>query len=92
MWVDDLLKRISRKYVPITFDPHLIMRETHRNLNLDRIEETIRFGRIDYSRCEEPGKICFVRYFGKENTTYTVIANIKANFMEVKTSWKKKGR
>ncbi len=92
MWVDELLKRINRKHVLITFNPHLIIRETHRNLNLDRIEETVRFGKIDYNRCEIPNKICFIRYFGKENTTYTVIANILINFVEVKTSWKKRGR
>ncbi|MBU1626908.1 hypothetical protein KKB18_06015 [bacterium] len=70
MWVDFSLKSVNRKYIPITYDPHLIIREGHRNLNLDRVEETVRFGKIDYSRCERPGKICFVRYFGKENMTY----------------------
>jgi len=36
-------------------------------------------------------KLCFKKYFGKENITCTVIARYHKNFIEVKTGWPKKG-
>lgn len=37
-------------------------------------------------------KICFTRYYGKENTTYYVIVLKYKDFIEARTAWKKKGR
>ena len=92
MWVDDLNKKLNRKKVNITFSSHLFDRKEYWNLDLSKIEETVRTGIIFEEKCEEPNKICFKRYFGKDNITYTVIVRYHNEFIEVKTGWPKKGR
>ena len=92
MWIGDLTKNLDRKKAEITFDPHVFDRKEYRNLDLGKIEETVRTGKIFDKKCEKPNKICFKRYFGKENINYTVIARYHQNFIEVKTAWPKKGR
>lgn len=92
MWIESLLSSISRMKVEITFDPHLFDRKEYWNLDLDKIEETVRSGRVFYDKCEMPNKICFKRYFGKENKTYIIIARFHSSFIEVKTAWQTKGR
>ena len=69
MWTAELIRRLDRKRAGITFDPHLFDRKEYWNLDLDKIEETIKSGRIVYAKCESPNKICFRRYFGKDNVT-----------------------
>ena len=92
MWREELAKQLDRKKAEITFDPHVFDRKEYWNLGLDEVEETVRTGKIFEQKCEEPNKICFKRYFGKENITYTVIVRYHKNFIEVKTAWPKKGR
>lgn len=92
MWIDDLLLGIIRKKAKITFDPHLFDRKEYRNLSLDKIEETIRNGELYQEKCEFPNKVCFRKYFGKENISYIVIARIHKEFIEVKTAWPRRGR
>lgn len=92
MWIEDLTKRLERNKSEITFNPHLFDRKEYWNLELGKVEETVRNGKIFYKKCEKPNKICFKRYFGKENVTYTVIVRYHKNFIEVKTAWPKKGR
>ena len=92
MWIEDLTRKLNRKKAEITFSPHLFDRKEYWNLDLDKIEETVRNGAIFEEKCELPNKICFKRYFGKENITYTVIVRYHNNFIEVKTAWPKKGR
>ena len=92
MWIGELAKKLDRKKAEITFDPHLLERQEYWNLDLDKIEETARTGKIFDETCEEPNKLCFQRYFGKENITYTVIVRYHNNFIEVKTAWPKKGK
>ena len=67
-------------------------RTEYYNLDLDKAEETVRTGIVIVGKCEEPNKICFERYFGKENATYCVIARFHQNFIEVKTIWPRNGR
>ena len=76
MWIEDLIKRLNRKKVEITFDPHLFDRKEYWNLDLDRVEETVRIGEIVDKKCEKPNKICFKRFFGKANITYTINCTI----------------
>ena len=45
-WIDNLLASINRRRVPITFDSHLIMRQSTRNLDLRKVQETVRSGHI----------------------------------------------
>ena len=92
MWKEILMKNIDRKKAEITFDPHLFDRKEYWNLELDKIEETVRTGKIFDDKCEKPNKLCFKRYFGKKNTTYIVIVRYYNSFIEVKTAWPKKGR
>lgn len=92
MWIEYLTKRLDRKKAEVTFDHHLFDRKEYRNLDLDKIGETVRSGKIFEKKCEKPNKLCFKRYFGKEKTTYTVIVRYHNSFIEVKTAWPKKGR
>ena len=92
MWIEYLAKRLDRKKAEITFSLHLFKRKDYWNLDINKIEETVRIGKIFYQKCEKPNKICFKRYFEKENITYTVIVRYYKHFIEVKTAWPKKGR
>ena len=62
MRIEDLTKQLDRKNAEITFDQHLFDRKEYWNLDLDKIEETVRTGKIFEEKCEEPNKICFKRY------------------------------
>ncbi|MBS3151318.1 hypothetical protein J4443_03000 [Candidatus Woesearchaeota archaeon] len=92
MWIEELDRRLNRKKAEITFDPHLFDRKKYWSLDLDKVGEAIRTGKIFEEKCEEPNKICLKRYFGKENITYTVIVRYHKNFIEVKTAWPTIGR
>lgn len=83
------LKDINAKEV--TFNPHIFKRK-HRNIDLDRIRETIASKSIFPKKCKPPYKLCFKRYFGKINRTYYVIARLHEDFVEVITTWHKKGK
>ncbi len=91
-WIEELTRKLDRRKADITFDPHLFNRTKYWNLDLDKIEETIRTGKIFNQKCEKPNKICFRMFFGKENITYTVIVRYHKDFIEVKTAWPRKGR
>ena len=65
MWVDELNNRLDRKKAEITFDPHLFDRKDYWNLDLDKVEETVRTGRIFENKCKKQSKVCFKRYYGK---------------------------
>ncbi|MDP7116244.1 MAG: hypothetical protein QF632_00760 [Candidatus Woesearchaeota archaeon] len=92
MWKKELLEKQDRKAAEITFDLHVFDRVDYWNIELDKVEETVRTGDLLGAKCEEPNKLCFTKYFGKQNCTYTVITRFHTNFIEVKTVWPKKGR
>lgn len=92
MWTDEEVERFKRQKLPITFNPHLFVREAQRNFELNKVVETVKTGKVVANKCVEPRKICFSRYFGKENKTYTIIAIFHYNYVEVKTAWLKEGR
>ena len=81
-----------RKSAQITFDPHLFIRQAERNFDIDFVEETVRTGGIVEEKSEPPHKLCIKKYHGKERKTYTVVVSIHQDFIEVKTTWLKKGR
>ena len=90
--LEKLISKLDRRKAEITFNPHLFDRKEYWNLDLDKIEETIKTGKILLDKCELPNKICFSNYFGKENITYVVIVKYHKNFIEVVTTWPKKGK
>ncbi len=92
MWIEKLPAGVNRRTIRITFNPHLIVRESHRNLDLDRVEETVRTGKPNARKSTPPDRICFRRYFGKENLTYDVVVVVHQNYWEVITAWIKRGR
>lgn len=91
-WKEKLMNGLDRKKAEITFNLHLFNRAEYWKLDLDKIEETVRTGNVFDEKCEKPNKVCFKKYFGKENITYTVIVRYHKNFIEVKTAWPRKGR
>ena len=91
-WIKKHLERLNAKEVQINFDLYLTKKLCTRNLEDDKIIETIRDGRVILLKSLWPGKIVFERYFGKENETYIVVTIFMKHHIEVKTSWKKKGK
>ena len=91
-WIEDILKRADRRHVPIFFDPHYIIREAERNLDVDLVERTVRMGRPVAAKCTAPDRICFRMHMGKPNVTYEVPVQIHEEFWEVKSAWTRKGR
>jgi hypothetical protein len=91
-WTEELLAKLDRKTAEITTDPHALDRGEYYNLDLGKVEEPVRTGKVAFEKCEEPNKVCFERYFGKENATYCVITGFHQNFIEVKTIWSRNGR
>ena len=91
-WIEERFRQLDRKNAEVMFSLHLFDRKNYHNLDLDNIEDTVRNGSIFEKKSEEPNKICFIKYFGKENRTYVVIVRFHKNFIEVKTAWQKKGR
>ena len=83
---------INRKDVEITFDPHVFVRQTERNFDIDFVEETVRTGDLNEEKSQPPNKICFTKYHGKEKQTYVIIAIIHNEFIEVKTVWLQQGK
>jgi len=74
----------------IVFNEHLFKREYNKRL-LDKIEEIIITGKEIKGGTIYPKK-CLKRYYGKENKTYFIIIIEDKDFIEVITSWNKKGR
>ena len=91
-WIGELLAKLDRKAAEITFDPHAFDRKGYYNLDFDKVEEAVRTGKIKTEKCKELEKVCFERYFGKENLTYCVITIFHQEFIEVKTVWSRNGR
>ncbi len=85
-------KLLDWKNVCITFNAHLFERKEYWNLDLNKIEETVRTGKLTKKKCAKPNKLCFEKYFGKENLTYVVIVRRYKHFIEVKIAWPRKGR
>jgi len=73
----------------IAYDFHFIKRWKTRDIELDKVEETIKTGKAVYFSGR---KIILERYFGKDNETYCLVCFIKDNFIEVRTAWKREGR
>ena len=92
VWAEQLTGKLDRRKAEITFNPHLFDRKEYWNLDLGKIEKTVRTGKLLDDKCLKPNKLCFKLYFGKENVTYTAITRYYDNFIEVKTAWAKKGR
>ena len=92
MWIRKLLQKHDLKTVSITISKHCASSMIKRDIDFKKIEETIRTGKFFREKCRWPKKLCFARYFGKENQTYFVVAAIKQKSIEVVTTWEKKGR
>ena len=41
-WIEELIGTLARRTAEITFDPHLFDRIDYHQLDLDKIEETVR--------------------------------------------------
>ena len=65
MWIEEQLTKFKKRKLPITFNPHLFIREAERNFEIDKVIETIKTGRVEVRKSVEPRKLCFTRYFGK---------------------------
>jgi len=91
-WIEERLSRINRREIVIFYDPHYLIREAERNLNIDLVERTVRLGSSVFRKSSPPDHVCFRMYFGKSNETYEAPVKIHKHFLEVKSAWKRKGR
>lgn len=92
MWIEERERRVNRKSSVVTISAHALDRAAYWNLDLEKIEETMRFGTLWKDKCEFPNKICYQRYYGKENITYVTIVKYYQDFIEVQTIWPQQGR
>lgn len=90
-WIIDCLEKVDRKRVEIIYSLHAANQISANFMLRDKIEETIRTGRLHLLKCEPPNKLCFRRYYGKENLTYSIVANFNPEFIEVITLWEDEG-
>ncbi len=91
-WIRKHLERLNANEVQINFDLYLTRKLSTRNLEDEKITDTIRNGRVILLKSLWPGKIVFEKYFGKENETYIVVTIFMKHHIEVKTAWKRNGR
>ena len=91
-WIEDVLRRVNRRHIPVFYDPHYLAREAERDLDVNLVERTVRLGKPVASKCTPPNRICFRMYMGKPNVTYEVPVKIHNEFWEVKSAWTRKGR
>jgi hypothetical protein len=89
---DDLATEIRSKKLEITYAEHFLERKEYRGLEIEKVEYTIKKGKLKYSTCRKPNKLCFQHYFGKKNETYTVIVRCYKTLIQVRTTWQRKGR
>ena len=90
-WIRIALSTFHRREVIVHFHQHAEIKNFERNLDVDRIVETIRIGKVFERKCTYPDRIAFSCYF-KKGFTYIVIAKVFPNSLQVITSWKNKGR
>lgn len=81
------LRKTREKEITCSF--HFIKRWKTRDIEIEKVEETARTGRIVYSGGR---KAILERYFGKENETYCVVCFYENDFIEVMTVWNRNGR
>lgn len=90
-WVESSLEKCNRKKEFIHFHPHAEFRSLSRCMAIDRIVETVMYGKVFGKKCSYPDKIAFQHYFN-DGFTYVVITKLFPNSFQVKTVWKKRGR
>lgn len=90
-WIEEALQRYDRLTVYIDISAHALRDKNLKPDDIDKAEETVRKGRIVPEKSDERrGNVCFRLYYGKENTTYTVIAGLHGNFMRIVTVIKRR--
>ena len=73
----------------ITFHPHFVKRWKTRELDIDKVEDTVKTGKVfEKINCKRG----FRKYYGKENESYIVYVLVEKDFIEIQTAWKVKGR
>src|SRR3989344_1626900 len=81
-YINYILSGLDRKKAEIRYDPHALKRKDYWKLDLNKIREAIQEGKILQDKCEKPNKICFTRYYGKENITYVIIVRYHKEYIE----------
>ena len=89
--IEKALQRSKRRNAVVHFHPHCEIRAAARNIDVDKIVETVRTGKLLRRKSRPPKKIAFKRFF-KEGHSYVVVAVAYPNSFQVRTVWKKKGK
>lgn len=90
-WIRLQLNRIDMKKASITIARHAIRKAEYEDISYAQIQDAVRTGRIITYKCEWPNKLCFKKYFGKDNRSCIAIVLFKAWRIEVKTVWQTTG-
>ncbi|MBW2999698.1 hypothetical protein KY339_03420 [Candidatus Woesearchaeota archaeon] len=75
--------RKKREIFPVTFKRALFYRKKHWNLNIDKVEETVKKGEI----ITKPKRVYFRKYFAKSKEQYIVSTVFRKNYIEVVSAW-----
>lgn len=86
-WIELELKKYRRREIKLVWSYHAIQEMDKHNLNLDRIEKTVRIGNIVPKKSNRKRKnICFKHHF-KDCQTYFVVIGLYPKFWRVVTNW-----
>ena len=92
-WIQDELSRFNLKNAFIDFSVHALKDKNFTQADLDKAVEVVRKGKVIGNKSDQlRNTVAFRLYFGKENTTYTVVAGLHRNFLRVVTIWKETGK
>lgn len=75
----------------VKFHRHFLSRKKNRNVDLELVFQTLKTGKINPKKSRK-NKLCIERYLGKINQTYVLILISHKNFVEVRTTWIRKGK
>lgn len=82
----------DRKKLRIIATQHCYDRLMYWDIKSIHLKDTIRTGRIVFSKCRTPDIFCMSKYYGKENATLIVIVKRTNRYIKVITAWPKQGR
>jgi len=90
-WIREQLNRLDRKKARIIIHAHALEKAAHERFTIEQLRETVQTGRLVEKKCGYPNKLCFKRYFGKENRSCVVIMLFEKEHIEVVTIWQTDG-
>lgn len=93
LWINEIMNKLNRRKTPIIHSQHIIKDKISSIEELDSVEETVKFGKVDEDKStKEKQRICLKLYFKKPNQTYFVIVEYYPDSIKTITAITKVGK